>query len=130
MTVATGAYGMLYDAGNAKVIARAKAVSDDKWNTLDIITLPARTPLNAWAETVLLCHVEKVVGGAEPFRENYVMKLWKDGGGKLYIVKGHTRAAMYYALDKPMPVRIMDEKSLAERGGGDDYDPMTRAEPE
>ena len=82
---------MHYDAGNAKVIAGAESVSDDKWNTLPINTLPAQTPLNAWAETVLLRHVNKVVNGDEPFRGNHVVKLWRDGSGKLYIVDGHPR---------------------------------------
>ncbi|TXH09702.1 MAG: hypothetical protein E6R02_08215 [Gammaproteobacteria bacterium] len=116
MTIDTDDYGMHYDARNAKVVARAQAVSEDKWNKLPVRTLPARTPLNACVETVERRHVEKVVTGAVPLRENYPTRLWKDGGGRLYIVDGHTRTAMYYALDKPMPVLIMDEESLAELG--------------
>lgn len=114
MTVSTSAYGMHYDAGNSKVIARAKAVSEDKWTTLPIQTLPARPPLNACVETVERRHVDKVADEDFEFRKDYVTQLWEDGSGKLYIVDGHTRAAMYYVLNRPMPVRIMDEKSLAE----------------
>lgn len=116
MTVSTSAYGMHYDAVNSNVIARAKAVSDDKWKTLPIETLPARTPLNACVETVDLCIVEMVARGDVPIRQNYESKLWRDGSGKLYIVDGHTRAAIYYQLNKPMPARIMDEESLAQLG--------------
>jgi hypothetical protein len=110
-TVST--YGMHYDAGNAKVIKRAKALSDAKWRAFTAIkTLPARKPLNACVETVLRRHVDKVYDRDFAFRENYEPTIWKDGRGELYIVDGHTRAAMYYELNEPMPVRIMDEKSL------------------
>lgn len=84
---------------------------------MPIETLPARTPLNACVEAVDLCIVEKVARGDIPIRKNYELKLWKDESGKLYVVDGHTRTAIYYELDEPMPVRIMDEKSLAELGG-------------
>jgi hypothetical protein len=115
MTVS--AYGMRYDAGNARVIERAQAVSEDKWRALDIETLPARTPLNACVETVLRRHVDKVYDRDFAFRQNYVTQLWEDGSGKLYIVDGHTRAAMYYELNEPMPVRIMDEGKLSALSG-------------
>jgi len=107
------AYGMHYDAGNAKVIERAKAVSEDKWKALlPIETLPARTPLNAWVETVDRCIITDVARGVVPIRENYEPTIWKGGSGELYIVDGHTRAAIYYELNEPMPSRIMDERSL------------------
>lgn len=113
MNVSTSAYGMHYDAGNSSVIEGAKAVGECKWATLPIETLPARTPLNACWETVELSTVKKVVSGEVEPRENYPLKLWRDGSGKLYIVDGHTRTAIYYELKKPMQVRIMDEKSLS-----------------
>jgi hypothetical protein len=119
MTVST--YGMHYDAGNAKVIERAKAVSEDEWKALTVQTLPARTPLNAWVETVDRCIIDDVARGDVPIRENYDPVLWRDGSGKLYIVDGHTRAAIYYELNEPMPVRIMDERSLAGLSGQDVY---------
>jgi hypothetical protein len=115
-TVPTSDYGMHYDAGNRNVIAQAQAVGADIWDTLPISTLPARTPLNACVETLESRWVDRVVSGSVPLRENHPTFLWKDGSGKLYIVDGHARTAIFYALDKPMPVRIMDEKSLAELG--------------
>lgn len=113
MTASTRAYGMHYDAGNSSVIAPAKAVGECKWAMLPIETLPARTPLNACWESVDLSTVKKVVSREVEPRENYPLKLWRDGSGRLYIVDGHTRTAIYYELNKPMSVRIMDEKSLS-----------------
>lgn len=109
----TSAYGMLFEADNAAIIARAQAVADEKWKALPINILPARTQLNAHQDSVRLRHVDRVVGGERKLDEKPT-KLWKDDDGKLYIVDGHVHAAIYYALDKPMPVRIMDEESLAE----------------
>ncbi len=123
-------YGMHYDAGNAKVIERAQAVSQDKWNTLTVQPLEPRTMLNACVETVLRRHVDRVYDRDFAFRENYEPTIWEDGRGELYIVDGHTRAAMYYELNRSMPVRIMDEKSLAERVGDDATISMTGTEPE
>ncbi len=116
VTVPTSAYGMHFDADNARIIARAQAVSDEKWNTLPVIMLPARTRLNAHRETVLRRHVDRVVCG-ELELDGKPIKLWKDRNGKLYIVDGHVHSAIYYALGKPMPVRVMDEKSLSELDG-------------
>lgn len=110
-------YGMHYDAANADIIARAQAVSDDKWETLPVTKLSERTPLNASYETVLRRHVDRVVSGDVPLRENYPTKLWEDDDGNLYIVDGHARTAIHYELNIPMLVRIMNEKSLAELGG-------------
>jgi hypothetical protein len=52
-----------------------------------------------------------VVSGAEPFREGYVTKLWRDKNDRLHAVDGHNRVAMYDVLGKAMPVRIMDESA-------------------
>ena len=120
MTVATSEYGMQYNSRNTQVIARAQVVSDDKWETVPIQTLPAGTPLNAHFETVERRHVDRVAEGEVPPRENYPIRLWRDGGGELYVVDGHVRAAIYYTLRKPMSVRIMDEQSLAELGDDED----------
>lgn len=114
----TSAYGMQYHPDNATVIARAKAVSDEKWNTLPVIMLAQWTPLHAHRETVFRRHVDRVVrGGLEP--DGKPTKLWKDRDGELYIVDGHVHAAIYHELDRPMPVRVMDEDSLSELG--EDY---------
>jgi hypothetical protein len=102
-------YGMNYDRRNKKVVDRARSVPEAKWNTLPAETLPAGTFLQANEETLKKKSIDKVVSGAEPFRESYVIKLWRDNNGALHVVDGHHRVAMYHALGKPMPVRIMDE---------------------
>jgi hypothetical protein len=102
-------YGMIYDRRYKKVVERARSVPDAKWNSLPVETLPAGTPLQANEETLTKKSIDKVVSGAEPFRAGYVIKLWRDNNGALHVVDGHHRVAMYHALGKPMPVRIMDE---------------------
>lgn len=102
-------YGMRYDRQNVKVVERARGVPDEKWNELPIESLPVGTPLEANEETLTKKSIDKVVSGAEPFREGYVIQLWRDNHGKLHIVDGHHRVAMYHALRKALPIRIMDE---------------------
>ena len=102
-------YGLIYDRRNEKVVERARGVPDAKRNALPVETLPAGTPLQANEETLSKKSIDKVVSGAEPFREGYVIKLWRDNDGALHVVDGHHRVAMYHALSKPTPVRIMDE---------------------
>jgi hypothetical protein len=102
-------YGMTYERRNEKVVARARSVPETKWNALPVETLPAGTPLQANEETLTKRSIDKVVSGVEPFREGYVIELWRDDDGSLHVVDGHHRVAMYHALGKPMPVRIMDE---------------------
>lgn len=102
-------YGMNYDPLNIKVVERARAIPDEKWSALPVESLPAGTPLEANEETLSKESIDRVVTGAEPFRDGYVIKLWRDEDGKLHIVDGHHRVAMYYVLGKSIPVRIMDE---------------------
>jgi len=102
-------HGMNYDRRNKKVVDRARSVPEAKWNTLPVETLPTGTLLQANEETLTKKSIDKVVRGAEPFREGYVIKLWRDNKGALHVVDGHHRVAMYHALGKPIPVRIMDE---------------------
>lgn len=109
MKVRTSRYGMSYSRKNAKLIARALAVSEDDWNLLPVKEIPARTPLRAHRKRVSSGTIKKVVSGRVKLREGYVTKLWRDGE-KFYIVDGHVRAAIYYALNRPMPVRIMDKE--------------------
>jgi len=111
-------YGMRYKPSNAKVVEQARAMDKSLWEKLPVKKLPARTPLEANEETIKLRHVAKVVNGEEDFREGYVTQLWRADDGKLHIVDGHTRTAMYYALNKPMPVQILDAKTLAEFTSG------------
>lgn len=118
-SVRTEDFGMEYSKDNEAVVEKARTVPDDKWNELPVETLPARATtaagtsvkLKANEETVKARHIDKVVSGQQPFREGYVTKLWRDDKGDLHIVDGHTRTAMYHALGKDMPVRIMDEAS-------------------
>lgn len=109
--VSASDYGMTYAPGNAKVVAKARAVPDAKWNEIPVTTLPAGTKLQANEKFLKTAPIEKVVSGKEKFREGYVTKLWKADNGDLHIVDGHHRVAMYHALGKDMPVRIMDDKT-------------------
>ncbi len=106
-------YGMRYCATNEQIVQRARIVPDEDWNTLPVRRLPAGTPLEANEKTLKKEPIDKVVSGAEPFREGYVTKLWRANDGKLHIVDGHHRVAMYHALRKDMPVRIMDEAAYS-----------------
>lgn len=106
-------HGMHYDKAHARLIARALAISEEQWNTLPVTTIPARTILKAHYSWIDSCTVERVVSGEDSLREDYVTRLWRDSDGELYVVDGHVRTAIYHALNKDMPVRIMDEK-LAE----------------
>jgi hypothetical protein len=99
---------MHYDPRNSLVVERARSVPDKRWNELPIEYLPAGASIEANEETLKKKSIDNVTSGAEPFREGYVVKLWRDRNGKLHIVDGHHRVAMYHALGKPMPVRIMD----------------------
>ena len=108
-TVPVSDYGMEYDAKNVEVVARARMVKDELWDTLPISSIPRGTVLQANEEVVKKRHIDKVVSGAEPFREGYTAKLWRDADGNLHVVDGHTRAAMYDALGLPLPARVMDE---------------------
>lgn len=101
-------YGMRFDPRNYLVVERARSVSEEKWNELAIDSLRVGTLLQANEEMLKKKSIDKVTSGAEPFREGYVTKLWRDENGELHIVDGQHRVAMYYSLGKEMPVRIMD----------------------
>lgn len=58
-----------------KVVGRARSVPDATWNALPVETPPAGTPLQANEETLTKKSIDKVVSGAEPFREGYAIKL-------------------------------------------------------
>lgn len=112
--VPSTAYGMdwLPDSPEVKIVAPARAVRDKAWNALPVETLPQGTPLKANEGTLKKKSIDKVVSGKEPFREGYVIKLLRTDDGQLHIVDGHTRVAMYHALDKDMPVRIMSQDEV------------------
>ncbi|GAB3034995.1 hypothetical protein MBOU_34420 [Mycobacterium bourgelatii] len=110
-------YGMHYDPGNYLVVERARRLPDKKWNKLPVETLPCGTSFQASLEILEAKTIDKVTSGKEELRENYEISLWRDENGQLYVVNGHYRVAMHYALGKEMHVRIMDET---------DYDRLMR----
>ena len=99
-------YGMTYDRDNEPVVDRAREIPDEGWNKLPVVEIPPGTELHANESHLNPKPINKVVSGAEPFREGYVVKLWNENG-QLHVVDGHHRVAMYHALGKPMPARIM-----------------------
>ncbi|MBV0919495.1 hypothetical protein [Mycobacteroides chelonae] len=104
-------YGMHYDPHNYLAVELARAMLEESWCELPIQNLPAGTVLEANEETLKKRSIDNVVNGVEPFRHNYVIKLWRDDAGRLHVCDGHHRVAMYYALGKEIPVRIMDSAS-------------------
>lgn len=121
-------YGMdwLPDSPEVKIVAPARTLTEDDWNKLPVQTLPQGTPLRANEGTLKKKSIDKVVGGNEPFREGYYIKLLetedKQGNPVYHIVDGHTRVAMYHALGKDMPVRIMTQDMVDDLQSGDIYD--------
>lgn len=113
LTIPVSEYGMHYDTNNAQIIARAQNAGEEAWNALPVTVIPARTLLNAHEETVSHKNIRRIVSGKVRLRDDYEVRLW-DSGEKLYIVDGHTRTAIYHVLNREMPVRIMDEKTLPE----------------
>ena len=121
-------FGMKYSGANERVVRRARSVPDEQWDKLPVSKLPSGTPLQANEKILKTKPINKVVSGKEPFREGYVTKLWKDGRDRLHVVDGHHRVAMYHALGKDMPVRIMTEADYKKmQGRGDAYE-MGRGE--
>lgn len=106
-------YGMHYDPANEKVVAAARTVPDAQWDLLPVQSLPAGTPIEANEAELKRKHIDKVVSGEVPFREGYVTKMWRAEDGSMHVVDGHHRVAMYAALHKDMPVRIMNPQTLA-----------------
>lgn len=107
-------YGMewLPDSPEAKIVAPAREISDAHWNTLPVQHLPHGTVIKANEGTLSKDSIDRVVSGTVPFREGYPIKLYRTDDGALHVVDGHTRIAMYNALNKDLPVQIMDESTL------------------
>ena len=111
-------YGMTYDPKGEKEVERARKIPKDLWDKLPTQTVKHGTPVIANEAHLKERSINKVVGGSEPFREGYVGQMWKDKDGNLHMADGHTRFAMYNALGKDMPAKIMSEsdlKSMQER---------------
>ena len=58
--------------------------------------------------------IRRVTTGREKFRDGYTVKLMRDEDGRLHIVDGHHRVAMYSLMGRDLPVQIVD------RGAADD----------
>lgn len=111
-------YGMTYTEGNEKIVEKARALGDDLWNRLPVQTLKHGTEVHANESHLKPGPINKVISGQMGFKEGYVIKLWNDNGN-LHVVDGHHRVAMYHALGKDMPVRIMDQS---------EYDALTKGQ--
>lgn len=105
-------YGMKYDSKGAREVERARAIPKEIWDELPTETIKHGTPIIANEKHLKKRSIDKVVGGKEPFREGYVGQMWRDKDGNLHMADGHTRKAMYHALGKDMPAKVMDESSL------------------
>jgi hypothetical protein len=99
------------DSPEAKIVAPARTMDKDVWATLPVQMLPHGTKILANEGTLKKKSIDKVVGGTEPFREGYHIELFQDKNG-LHVVDGHTRVAMYYALNKDMPVKILTQDDI------------------
>lgn len=130
--VPSSAFGMDWvpDSPNAKIVSDARELPADKWDQLPVQTLPHGTPIKANEGTLKKSSLDKVISGAEPFREGYVTKLWREPNGDLHVVDGHHRVAMYHALGKDMPVRILDRPTLEQLSPPDEVsDKLVAAKP-
>ena len=107
---ASGAYNMTYKASNAEVVAPARSIPDSAWQSLPIVTIPHGTVLHANVETLIGRHIDKVVSGAEAFRDGYPTLLYRTDNGDLHIVDGHHRVAICAALGTDMAARIADSE--------------------
>ena len=117
--VHSDSYNMRYAPVNEKIVAAARSVPDAEWEKLPVTSIPCGTVLHANAETLLRRHIDKVVSGAERYREEYPAKVYQRHNGDLHIVDGHTRAAICAVLGRELPACVMTEADLAriESGG-------------
>lgn len=121
-------FGMTYDPKGADTVASVRALDDRgqiNWSEAEQTTLPASEipTLHANERDLKQSSIDKVVSGKEPFREGYVVKLYETPDGERHVVDGHTRAAMYSALGKDMPVQIYRDNPAALV-----YDPFRRSD--
>lgn len=112
-------YGMTYDPKGAEIVASVRALDDRgqiDWSKAEQTTIPASEipTLHANERDLKQSSIDKVVSGKEPFREGYVVKIYERANGDRHVIDGHTRAAMYSALGKDMPVQIYREHPLSE----------------
>ena len=105
--VSSSDYGMHYSPDNAKVVEVPRSLTEDVWNRIPVTTIKHGTVLQANEQTLKAKSIDKVVSGAEKFREGYIAKLYQTPNGDLHVVDGHHRVAMYHALGKDMPARVL-----------------------
>lgn len=105
-----GSYGLTYDPKGERTVERIRKANID-WESLPTETVPHAQirKLHANEPTVRNKPIQKVVGGTEPFREGYTVRLFQAADGELHVVDGHHRLAMYSALGKDVPVKVHRE---------------------
>ena len=109
---------MTYDPKGAQIVASVRALDDRgqiDWSKAEQTTVPVAeiSKLHANERDLKQSAIDSVVSGKVPFREGYVVKLYERPNGDRHVVDGHTRAAMYSALGKDMPVQIYREQPKA-----------------
>jgi len=102
-------YGLMWTDGNEENpdVLAAKRIPDELWRKKpkEMFDPAELHPTEEWIGSR---HVDKVVSGREPFREGYDPYVIRDRLGKLWIVDGHHRAAMYAGLGQKMPAHVWD----------------------
>jgi hypothetical protein len=102
-------YGLMWTEGNDENpdVLAAKRIPDELWRKRpkEMFDPSELHPTEEWIGSR---HVDKVVSGREPFREGYDPYVIRDRQGKLWIVDGHHRAAMYAGLGQKMPAHVWD----------------------
>lgn len=110
MLVYSDAYNMTYSEANAAVVAPASSIPDSAWEALPVVTIPHGTILHSNFQTLAKAHIDKVVSGAEAYREGYPIRLYRTDSGELHIVDGHHRAAICAELHTNMAACIADSQ--------------------
>ncbi len=103
-------YNLLWEPSLAHVRALADTVD---WDAIPVTTIAPGAPLYSSEEFLSDTPIDKVVSGREPFREGYDCYVVVDEHGRMVVVDGNHRAAMYRAMGKPMPAHVYDSRKTA-----------------
>lgn len=106
-------FGMRYHPGNEEKVEAARTLGDGFWSMIPVQNVPKGTPIEANEEGVKQRSIDKVTKGTEPFKEGYHVQMLRTTDGKLHVIDGHTRVAMYHTLGRPVPAQIIDEPTAA-----------------